>query len=383
MFSQAKLLSEGTRAALNRFRMEWAFQLADRYRDNPGSSVVHLGDLPDSVMLELDPSARPMVRGSWEKLCKTMGAKRAWLGYRGVVDYLRLLDPRWCSLGTWRSFSSSTGMDLDSLEHSVLNIRTSSGKSLRILHSPKLPFDLASTAGAKILGYRADSNYQNSSFSNKDLALHDDYASSVRSLVGDLDISHSTGTGSFSGGRYFRTNPGFLLTSIFRCAGYDCSVDQKHANSPLPLWLFLAGPEVIAACIGALWDAEGSVNYRDLKVSQAVVIPAYAWTGEIPDWPARLPISKLTWPQFQSVVSHPPRLLVSASLLLCCLGILSVLGPIGLSTTDGEVSAYWQLRVHRDSSILKFSQSIPLLSHHKKEKLFSLTRLRLPSRKDS
>ncbi|HEV2137559.1 MAG TPA: LAGLIDADG family homing endonuclease [Nitrososphaerales archaeon] len=238
-----------------------------------------------------------------------------------------------------------------------------------MVENPKLPFNLATVSGARLIGYQGDANSRNAALTNKDPLLHEDYAKCVRDVVGDLTISTTTSNrGGFCEGTYFRTNVGRLITTVTKVAGIDNSVDQKLANNPLPFWLHVCDPLLIGACISALWDAEGSVNYRDLKLAQAVPLDAREeWM--LPKWPANIPFRQLQNELQGKMVMNPPLLLVSASLLLGRLGVISRILPVKASTTSTGPTAYWQLRIHHDESIRRFRRQINLLSMHKAKAL--------------
>jgi len=238
-----------------------------------------------------------------------------------------------------------------------------------MVEGPKLPFNLATEAGARLIGYLGDSNSRNSAFSNKSRALHEDYQNCVREVIGDVTITTTKSErGGFSPGDYLRTNVGNLLTRITSVAGLNNNIDQKLADNPIPLWLHVCRVEVIAACISALWDAEGSVNFHDLKVSQATLLRGEL--GEkIPNWPSNLAYGVLSRASQAVVLREPPLLLVSASLLLRKLGIRSRLRPSKVSMTSTGATTYWQLRVNDIQSISQFQSQVSLVSQNKSDRL--------------
>jgi len=265
-----------------------------------------------------------------------------------------------------------TGFDVNSLEPYVSSLRTSDGLHIRMLRDPKLPFDLATPEGARLIGYYGDSNNRNGAFTNKDPALHADFRTVVRQVFGDLTLSETVASrGGFAEGRYIRTNVGKIAPAALTIAGFNNTCDQKQANNPLPAWIFKCEHLVKTECLSALWDAEGSVNFRDLKLGQAVPVSLYPGDN-IPTWPSNKPFRQVSLDNQTRVLESPPLLLVSAALLLYSLGIVSRLMPTKLSSAQGAITAYWQLRVQRDESIKAFHSQIRLRSEHKEKALDNL-----------
>lgn len=91
---------------------------------------------------------------------------------------------------------------------------------------PKTAVNLATPAGARLIGYYFDSNSRNSAFSNKDPALHEDFRNTVREVFGNLSISETImERGGFGKGHYIRTNVGYTVRTAMSIAGFDCTRD--------------------------------------------------------------------------------------------------------------------------------------------------------------
>lgn len=361
ILTTAKQLCDETASAIHRIRMNWVGGLIERYRINPGRPMVHLSDILDSTQIGVSGDARQILLEPWQSLGEIPGSFRSAGLFRGIRELVHGKPKRLARLGTWEFFGSLTGFKADDLEPFVTRLRISGGRYMRLIENPRLPFDLATNSGTRLIGYQGDANSRNSAFTNKDPLLHEDYAACVRGVVGNISITRTvTDEGGFGEWAHLRTNVGRLITAITRVAGLDNSTDQKLANNPLPLWLHLCDDFLIAACISALWDAEGSINFRDLKISQAVALDeGEEW--RLPEWPANTPLRRLPNGQVK-VMESPPLLLVSAALLLRRLGIVSRILPLKASMTSTGPTSYWQLRIHHDQSIERFRQQIKLLS---------------------
>jgi LAGLIDADG-like domain len=244
---------------------------------------------------------------------------------------------------------------------------------MRMVEGPRLPFNLATESGARLIGYQGDVNSHNSAFTNGDVILHEDFQKCVRDVIGSLTITRTeVMRGGFGYGRYLRTNVGFVVKRLIEVAGLKSSAHQKLANNPLPLWFHLCRNTVVAACLAALWDAEGSVNFHDVKVSQAVLVSSYS-EESFPYWPANIPFNHLSSVTREGILAFPPNLLISASLLLRRFGIVSHLLPTKVSMTSTGPTAYWHLRINRIESIERFRRLIPLLSTEKRRSLQDAT----------
>ena len=364
-------LCDDTVSAIHHFRMNWVEGLIERYRKNPGGPVVHLSDLLNSTQVGVRTDARQILLEYWERLGEIPGAFNQSEQLRGIRDLVNGRLARFARLDTWKLFGSLTGFRIDDLEPFVVMLRISGGRCMRTVERPKLPFNLATVSGARLIGYQGDANSSNASFTNKDQLLHADYEKCVRDVVGDMTITRTVSTqGGFGEGAYYRTNVGRLITSITRVAGFDNSVDQKLANNPFPLWLHACNTLLIAGCVSALWDAEGSVNFHDVKTSQAAPF-APSGLDEIPRWPLNVAFGGMSYPEQVSVLRKPPLLLVSAALLLRKMGVVSRLWPSKASMTSTGPTAYWQLRIIDKSSIQAFRNQVHLVSAWKSGSLAS------------
>ncbi|HEV2225460.1 MAG TPA: hypothetical protein VGR56_01495 [Nitrososphaerales archaeon] len=369
--SAGKQLCDDTASATNRFRMSWVESFIERCRRNPGRPVVHLSDLLDSTQVGVGSGARLILLDYWGKMRGLSAALGLSERLRGIRDLAGGRPARYARLETWRFFGSLSGFRIDDLEPHVIALRISGGRHMRTVEHPKLPFNLATISGARLIGYQGDANSRNAAFTNKDELLHSDYAKCVRDVVGGITITKTVSTrGGFGEGSYLRTNVGKLITSITRVAGLDVSVDQKLANNPLPLWFHNCNAILIAACISALWDAEGSVNFHDVKTSQAVPFDVPS-LNEIPRWPLNIPFGRMSHSSQEKLLETPPLLLVSTALLLRRIRVISRLCPSKASMTSTGPTAYWQLRIGDVRSIETFRSQVRLLSARKAEQLAS------------
>ncbi|MDA4122730.1 MAG: hypothetical protein OK456_06060 [Thaumarchaeota archaeon] len=296
----------------------------------------------------------------------------AWGEFRGIANYLQEKSGIVARLKKWRAFAALTGFDVNKLEPFVSSLRVSDGPHIRTLSNPKLPIDLATLSGARLIGYYGDSNNRNGAFTNKDYTLHMDFRDVVKEVLGDITITETVSArGGFGEGKYIRTNVGYLVPSALSAAGFDNTRDQKLANNPFPSWLFDCPPQIRSECLSALWDAEGCVRSQDVKVSQTVPVTLYP-EEYIPEWPDNKPFKHLGLDNQSLVLANPPLLLVSAAVMLCSFGIVSRLSPQKAYVCDGISTAYWWLRVQRVQSIRAFHSSIVLRSPRKQAKLNSL-----------
>jgi hypothetical protein len=369
-----KMLAEGliheTDSREHRFRASWVDLLLERYTQRPGSPIMHLSDFTDHARVHLRPEARAQVDPYWHQLVALDG-RRAWKHFRSVVNYLKD-EPVLPRIKQWKDFGRLTGFDMNSLEPHVDSIRLSDGPHIRMLNNPKLPVNLATPAGARLIGYYFDSNSRNGAFTNKDSALHEDFRKTVREVFGDLTISETLlKRGGFCEGAYIRTNVGCAVRSALSVAGFDCTRDQTQANNPLPSWMFNQSSLVKSECLSAVWDTEGSVNYHDVKMRQAA--PFIPCGNEIlPTWPKTIAFRRTCFHNQSHVFHSPPLVVVSAALLLYSMGVVSRLVPTGLTLSHGDPTAYWQLRVEREASIQEFHSRIKLRSAEKQSKLDAL-----------
>jgi hypothetical protein len=365
-------LAKETSIREHRFLPGWVVQLSKRYNERPENPTVHLCDLTENSIVYLRSEGRSVVEPCWERLGVLKGKRWAWYNYRGIANYLTGASGKVARLKKWKDFAKLTGFDVNMLEPFVSSLRTSDGPYIRTLRNPKLPLNLATPAGARLIGYYGDSNNRNGAFTNKDSALHEDFRKTVTKVFGDLTMSETVSNrGGFKDGRYIRSNVGKIVPAALTVAGFDNTRDQKQANNPLPSWIFDCNHLIRSECLSALWDAEGSVNYRDLKIGQAIPVVLYP-EETIPVWPSNKAFRRISLDDQSCVLEHPPLLLISAALLLYSLGIVSRIMPTKLSSSQGEITAYWQLRVQRDQSIKAFHSQIRLRSEHKQKALDSM-----------
>ncbi|MDA4126665.1 MAG: LAGLIDADG family homing endonuclease [Thaumarchaeota archaeon] len=353
-----------TAHAKHHFRASWVDQLVTRYRERPGKPIVHLSDLRDTVMPVLAGEARNHVAKFFASFVQKEGLWSSGLVFRNIVRFAREKGDNPAKLRSWREFSSRTGLDLNSLEPHVLALRLSGGRGMRIVKEPILPMNLATPAGGKLIGYRLDSNYSNSAFTNKNLLLHEDYRRAVTEVVGNITITETNNRGSgFKPDHYLRTNVGNLVTTLMSVAGLDISREQRSA------WFFISPIDAIVAFLAAIWDAEGSVNKRDLKLRQAVALEVLSSNLKVPNWPDSLRYSRLDETAKEELLAQPPRILVSTALLLRKIGVICHVEPDRISNTNNGISAYWYLRVMRNDSVRTFHENIRLVSPSKEAQI--------------
>jgi len=152
----AKGLIKATKHAKHRFREEWVEQLIARYRAFPGKPIIHLDDLYDDVIPTLSCERfRPMLVPYWKRLVAERGYDWCFTHFRGIrdvaVDARKV--SRWSNLRSWRKFSALTALPINTLEPYVVALRVSKSGTSRVITNPRLPFNLATPAGAKTIGY--------------------------------------------------------------------------------------------------------------------------------------------------------------------------------------------------------------------------------------
>ncbi len=363
----AEGLIETTRHAKHRFREEWVKQLLARYRALPGKPIIHLDDLGDGVIPTLScERVRPILIPHWKKLVAERGHEWSFLHFRCIRDIsvnARKVS-RWSNLRSWRKFCALTGLQLNALEPYVVAIRVSNVGTSRIITNPKLPFNLATPAGAKMIGYRGDATYDSSSFRNKDPLLHEDYKRSVTEVVGDNPFTTTPREDGVD-----RTNVGVFVTMLASIAGLDTSQRQKLARNPCPSWFFVVNDEVVDTGLQALSEAEGSPDKRAVRINQAISFSELEIGDVHPVWSNKSQVSKLPKETLDIVLQQPPPLLSSAALLLYRHDITSHLMPERYSRTQSGYSIYWTLSIYRGDNMRKFRDKIGFITPTKREKL--------------
>jgi len=344
------------RPSKHHFRKEWLDQLIERYRRQPGKPVIHLDDLGDEVIPSLsgDGAAREFLRPYWEGLVKERGSEWCAQKFRCVWDIFSARGDvsRWSKLGNWRKFSELTGLHVNDLEPFVVALRAGVGHS-RVILNPKLPFNLATPAGAKIIGYRGDAAHATSAFVNGDPVLHEDYKEAITETIGSNPF-----TTTFREDGVNRSNVGVLVTQLVSLAGLDVDKRQNVARNPFPAWFFIQNDEMVIAGMRACWDAEGSSG-KQLQLGQSIAIEPLKTTAEIPIARKHLATGKLEPSVVESLKARPPLLLVSASLLLYRLGFVSYMHPQTVwRTKRGGYSALWTLCIYGKWSMQRFAQLI-------------------------
>jgi hypothetical protein len=280
---------------------------------------------------------------------------------------------RWSTIRLLKDFCFLTGLEVDSLEPYVIAMKSARTGTARVVNHPRVPFNLNSKEGAKILGYRGDAHYQTSAIHNLDRGIHEDYKRAVLATVGDVPFTETLRPSD----GFLRTNVGILVTMLTTVAGMDNEVRQKLARNPAPSWFFLSGNQVRTNYLRCLFETEGSPTREALKLSQAT------WVEDPHDplirkWPQKVSFSKLSENTKRVVLQRPPLLLVSASLLLHMIGIKSYLSPSRLASTKSGCSAYWLLQIYRTVNMRKFEKLIGFVSANKRTKLAHYNQLHRP-----
>jgi hypothetical protein len=145
------------RPSKHHFRREWVDQLVERYWRQPGKPVIHLDDLYDEVIPSLSAEAGALLLPYWKSVVRRFGFDRAMSQFRCQRDIVATgTASRWSRLANWRKFCELTGLSLRSLEPYVVALRASNVGTSRVILNPKLPFNMGTPAGAKIIGYRGD-----------------------------------------------------------------------------------------------------------------------------------------------------------------------------------------------------------------------------------
>ena len=333
--------------------------------------MIHLDDLSDEVIPTLSTGARELLKPYWERLVEEFGYDRSMGHFRCLRDLVKTAKvTRWSSLRTWRRLA---GLNIRDLEPFVTAIRASSTGKTRIILNPRLPFNLATPWGAKMIGYRGDAAHTTSAFHNLEKELHEDYRRAITETVGEVPFT----TTVRSADEYIRTNVGTFVT-ILTSIGWPRQLSKTESRQePAPrAWFFSCDEQTRIGGLRALWDAEGSPGYDYIRLSQVTSPPNL--TSQLPKWPMKVRFNALEDTGREVILAHPPLLLVSASLLLFQPGILSYLSPELASRTKHSVSAYWNLTIHRTRNMRLFEERIGFLSPSKSKRLVEFNRLHKP-----
>jgi hypothetical protein len=161
-------LVEASMRAKHRFSEKWVEQLVQRYRGRPGKPVVHLNDLIGSVMPVLGPVARRLLAGVQRRFTATPMSISERQRFQNISKFVSGESGNPAKLRTWRGYADLTGLDINALEPHVVRLSISNGRVTRKVDAPRLPFRLATVAGAKVLGYWFDSDYKTAAFTNAD-----------------------------------------------------------------------------------------------------------------------------------------------------------------------------------------------------------------------
>ncbi len=359
-------LIEATAHSKHHFRREWLDQLVERYRRQPGKPVIHLDDLGDEVIPTLSGGAREFLRPYWEGLVKEHGSEWGAQKFRCVWDIFSARGnvSRWAKLGNWRRFSGLRGLHVDDLEPYVVALRASSVGTSRVILNPKLPFNLATPAGAKIIGYRGDAAYRTSAFHNLEPVLHEDYKQAITETIGGNPFTTTSREDGCN-----RTNVGVFVTMLQSIAGIDNTQKQKRACNPFPSWFFTIPSDVMAAGLRAIWDSEGSPG-KELRLGQTVAVENASPKLSALGIGIKRPFSWLEESAQETMGAKPPMLLTSTALLLYTFGIDSYVGPQKTwRSKDQLTSVFWVLSIYRKRNMELFRQHIDFLSTDKQQRL--------------
>jgi hypothetical protein len=365
-------LIEATEPVKHHFRKAWLDQLVARYRERPGKPFVRLSDLPDQVIPTLSQEVRDTLRPYWEKLVDDYGSEWGSKRFRCILDIIHSgKASRWSSLRLWRKFSEQTGFRVDAIEPYTIAIRAANSGTSRVIMHPRLPFNLATAAGAKIFGYRGDTSYDTSAMNNSDEVVHEDYKRAILATVGRNPFTSSANK------EITRTNVGVFVTILASIAGLDNTKRQKLACNPVPWWFFQTPEATRASCLRAAFETEGSPTRDGVKLSQGVGWGNVSEQG-LPKWPAKIPFEALPTSSKILFLERPPPMLVSAALLLFQVGIKSYVFPNKVSLTKSGVSVYWFLEIYRTVSMRLFERKINFVSEPKRAKLAAYNGMHRP-----
>jgi hypothetical protein len=245
----------------------------------------------------------------------------------------------------------------------VSNVGTS-----RVITHPKLPFNLATPAGAKMIGYRGDAAYKTSAFHNLEPILHEDYKRAITDAVGENPFTTTSREDGVD-----RTNVGVFVTMVTSIAGIDNTQRQKKARNPLPSWFFLSDNDTTINGIRALYDAEGSPTSRGLQLGQAVFVGSVTTKLQLPKPKNGIRVSRLEPDAYNEILAYPPLLLVSTSLLLYRLGMVSYMSPQEIWSTPDGCTVFWNLAAYRMRNMEIYRDKIGFLSPTKQTKLIKFT----------
>jgi hypothetical protein len=348
-------LIKSTAHAKHHFRAEWTDQLVSRYRERPGKPVIHLSDLPDQVIPIFSSDIRAQLQPHWDRLVSDHGSEWGSMHFRGVWDIMTSQNvPRWSTLGLLKKFCLLTGFDINATEACVIAMKSARSGKARVIKNPRLPFSLNSVEGAKIQGYMGDADHNTSAIHNLSREIHDDYKRAVLATIGEVPFTTTTRDSD----EMQRTNVGVLVTMLKSAGGLDNRFRQKVARNPTPSWFFISSHNARTSYLRTLFEAEGSPTRDALKLSQATSVDD-PHDPSIKKWPMKSTFSSLSKSAKRALLSRPPPLLVSTSLLLFQLGINSYVTPSKLAMTGSGCSAigfssvpnHWNAEVRRNDRL--------------------------------
>jgi hypothetical protein len=358
-------LIEATAHSKHHFRREWLDQLIERYRRQPGKPIIRLDDLGDEVIPSLSAESSALLLPYWKSVVQRFGYNGAMGRFRCQRDIVATgRASRWSKLRNWRQFSELTGLRINDLEPYVVALRASNVGTSRVISNPKLPFNLATPAGAKIIGYRGDAAYKTSAFHNLEPILHEDYKQAITETIGGNPF-----TTTYREDGCNRTNVGVFVTMLQSIAGIDNTKRQKLARNPFPSWFFTAAQAAVTAGMRANWDAEGSPD-KQLQLGQGVGVDNASQKLSTLQPKVKKPFSWLEEPAQTVMGATPPPLLVSTALLLYRLGIISYMSPQKVWRNKNSLpTVFWVLCIYRMRNMELFRDTIGFLSPTKHTRL--------------
>jgi hypothetical protein len=341
---------------------ERAFEhLLSAWKDNPGKAIVHLADLADFIHMKLDDEGVQILKEEWSKLVAKETFRKAFTENGGLYGVIRGKHQT-VSVGALRAVDPDVFLRL---EQHVLSLRPgANGKELAI----RIPFRIDTDPFARLFGYFGGLITKKASHLTRDREVHDDFVKTIQSAIGGIDKVVQ------ERGDYSRTHTTTFIQHIFAIGGITIGTRQAVTDNPSPLFLFAVSDSVVQEYLKRLFESEGGPDYnkeREITIGvdlhQAVVRDVGSERDRIPPHPRRISFRELS--NQQQLLDKPPRLLVSASLLLLRLGIESRFYPADLYMNDaGETVMRWRLMI-TGVDIDRFAEQIGFISKEKQQRL--------------
>jgi hypothetical protein len=334
--------------------------LLSAWRANPGKALAHLFDLPYFVHVQLDADGIGILKDAWSKLVAKYQFRGAFRQHHAVYS-TTTGKHHTISIHALRKLSAESSVDLDT--HTTAIRAGANGKSLAL----RFPMRIDSQPLGRLFGYYGDLIHQKVRHTTKDEAVQKDFANTVTSALGDLKITVNRRR------PYTATYTTSFIQHLFTVGGVNTQIRQLLADNPGPLFLLESPIEVVRAYLGSLFESEGGVSYNEERDAAGSVdlhqgVICNPSNGEqVPRHPG-----KVSYIQFGSptdILDAPPRLLISAALLLLRFDISSRLYPASLYTNEyNEKVMRWKVMI-TGSDIAQFRQHIGFISAKKREQL--------------